>query len=120
MDIKIDPLTGKFVISPQGDFVLTTGTDAVTQYIAQVLKTFLEEWFLDQTIGLPYYEQLLKKNPDQTTIESIIKSAILDCPGMLELNSFSLTADTPNRALNVSFTGTCEAGEIVFNESIGV
>jgi hypothetical protein len=120
LDITIDKTTGRFVISPQGDFVLTSGTDAVVQYIGQVLKTFLEEWFLDQTIGIPYYQELLKKNPDQTTMESAIKAAILACPGMLELTSFSLTTDTPHRALNVSFTGTCEAGEIVFNDSIGV
>ena len=120
MDLQLDEETGKFALTANGDLAMVTGADAILQYVLEAIKTFLGEWFLDTTIGIPYYESILKKNPDQVTIESALKARILACPGMQELTDFSMTAISATRKLNVQFKGTSTSGPVTFNENVGV
>lgn len=119
MDIKIDQSTGKFVIQ-NNDLVLTTGRDAVAQYLSQVLQTFLGEWFLDTTVGVPWFQKVLgQKNPNIVDIESALKVIIIETPGVQELTSFSFTFDPASRTANVQGSVQSQMGEVLFNEDVG-
>lgn len=86
-----------------GDLVLTTKSDAIRQHIRQRLWTFFAEWFLDTSVGVPYYQTILVKNPSLANIEGVLQQEILATPGVTELISFQLDYDNATRQLTVDF-----------------
>ncbi|MEX4399579.1 hypothetical protein MZA86_01045 [Haemophilus influenzae] len=56
--------------------VLVDGVNQKAQQIKVVLLTFLGEWFLDTTIGLPYFDEILTRNPDNARIQSIFRKRL--------------------------------------------
>lgn len=106
-DIELDPFTH--------DLVLTGGdlrvVDGVTQHLKQRLLTILGEWFLDLSIGIPWFDEILGKGNDLTLAESLIKSTISDTPGVRSLVTFNIEASqTSERTALVSFTITLDNG----------
>jgi len=112
-DIKLNT-AGDIDIS-EPDLQLTSGTNAIDQHLKQRLRMFLGEWFLDNRIGLPYFQHILKKNPDAIVIDSVFKRQILTTPGVLELLSFNLDIDIPTRQLTVEFRARTSEGVIDFS-----
>ena len=100
------------------DLTLTTGVDAIKQHLSQRLKTFYGEWFLNAEQGVPYLQQVLKKNPDMTILDSIFKREILNTPDILQLTEFSLDIDATTRTLALVFKALCTDGELTFEEVI--
>jgi hypothetical protein len=100
------------------DLTLTTGVDAVKQHLSQRLRTFYGEWFLNMEIGVPYFQQVLRKNPDPVVIDSIFKREIINTPGILQLTEFNLDIAPATRELALSFKALCTGGELTFDEVI--
>lgn len=100
------------------DFVLTEGIDAISQHLSQRLKTFLNEWFLDNRIGVPYFEHVLKKNFDPVIVDTVFKKEIINTPGVLELLSFSADLDNATRTLQIAFKARTSEGIIDFSEEL--
>lgn len=71
-------------LSPTGDFVFGNGLRdfyvdeplAVGQAVQTTLKLFLGEWFLDNTVGVPYPEGVLGKH-SQAEADSVVQTATL-------------------------------------------
>jgi len=103
------------VVVDVNDFVLSSGRGAIEQHLKQRLHTFLGEFFLDGRVGIPYFQQILVKNPSAVAINSIIKRAIINTPGILSLTSFSLELNS-SRELIVEFRALSTEGEINFSE----
>lgn len=103
------------IVLDVNDFVLTSGREAIEQHLKQRLQTFLGEFFLDGNVGIPYFQQIFVKNPSAVAINSIIKKAIINTPGILSLTSFSLELST-SRELTVEFRALSSEGEINFSE----
>ncbi len=87
-----------------GDLVLTSLADAVKQHLLQRLRTFRGEWFLDFSIGIPYFQNILVKNPNPDVVDGLLKDEILSTPGVDELLFFELEYDRAVRKLTVSFS----------------
>lgn len=119
-DLKYDQATNDLILE-DGDLALVEDGDAVAQHILQRLRTFLGEWFLDLTAGVPYYQDILKKNPNIDVVEQVFKREILFTPGVLELMSFSLELDTALRKLSLSFKVRTVDGPVSFeNVEVGI
>lgn len=102
------------------DLQLTTSDDAVRQHLQQRLRTFLGEWFLDLDVGVPYFQDILVKNPNINQIDGILKQKILTTPGVVELLSFTMNFDQSARSLSIEFEYTFYSGEInFFTETFG-
>lgn len=93
-----------------GDLDLTMGlrltSDLKTytrQRLRQRLRFFLGEWFLDQRLGIPYFERVFVANPDLPLMTSIMRKAILKTTGVGGVESLSLDFDRKTRTLLVSF-----------------
>ncbi len=108
---KGDAQFGDIVIE-NGDLVLNDGLTAIRQNILQRLRTFFGEWFLDNTIGLPYFEQIWVKNPDQSKIDALFQNAILGTPGVVSLNEYSFVPDFQKRTLNIAFVAQTTSGTV--------
>jgi hypothetical protein len=95
-----------------GDLVLTESTEAIRQHILQRLRSFLGEWFMDNTIGLPYFQQILVKNPDQSKIDALFINQILGTPGVIQLNTYAFKPDFVNRKLEIAFSAQTTTGTV--------
>lgn len=117
-DLKLDDVTGDLVIE-NGDLVLTTGSDAVRQHLSQRLRTFFGEWFLNLDAGLPYFQEILVKDPNLNAIDGVIKSEIINTPGVLELLSFNIDFDSALGTLTLTFQVQVSNGVLNFTETFG-
>lgn len=98
------------------DLTLVTGADAIKQHLGQRLKMFYGEWFLNMEQGIPYFQQVFKKNPNMAILDSIFKREIINTPGILQLLEFDLDLNSSTRILTLSFRVLSEDGEIDFSE----
>lgn len=101
------------------NLILTTGQEAIKQDLQTRLKTFLSEWFLDISEGVPYYQEILVKQPSFTVVSDVLKTIILETPGVLELTNFVFDY-LVTRELHLEFTAETIDGPIDFSLLIGV
>ncbi|USE78978.1 hypothetical protein NDR89_20290 [Cupriavidus gilardii] len=99
-------------LSPAGDTSLIDGAERIAQQIKVTLLTFLGEWFLDITVGVPYLEQVLVKAPDRAALEAIFRSRIAAVPGVRLVRRIDLQIDHQGRALAVDFEVDSDEGLI--------
>lgn len=119
-DLKLDIETGDLVLD-SGDLKLTSGSDAIRQHLSQRLKAFAGEWFLDLDSGLPYYKDILVKNPNALLVSGLLQEEIIKTPGVLELTSFELQFEKSTRGLRLDFEALCDGDFVLsFSETVGV
>lgn len=112
-------------IIPAGDLALSAGDlvvlgdTAATRvlYIRQKIrvrfKFFLGEWFLDLRQGIPYYRDVLVKNPSLPLIRSLFLRVLRRTPGVLEVLRFQLTMDAVTRTLRFDFEARVTDGVVI-------
>lgn len=115
--------TYKDLLILENDLVLTSdadpdGTQPVLQDILQRLSFFLGEWFMDNTQGLPWFQQILIKNPDQSKIDALFLNTIMGTPGVIQVNAYSFTVNSTQRILSVSFNALSTSGPINYTGTI--
>lgn len=89
---------------------IVDGDDALLQHLLIRLRLFKGEWFLDERVGVPYYDSILIKNPDLVAIRSIFRQAILTTPGIASLDALTTSYDSTTRTLTVTFTAVKDDG----------
>jgi hypothetical protein len=100
-DIRLDPTTNDLLFV-NGDLAMDSATDGIDQFLKRRLKTFLAEWFLDETVGIPYLDDVFVKNPNPVVMAAVFKKEILETPGVIELVSFDLSLDNKTRNLTLT------------------
>ena len=101
---------------------MVSGAEEILQHIKIRLRFFYREWFLDASMGIPYKEQILVKNPDLRVVSALLKNTILNTSGVVSpLISFNSTYDPVARTLSVSFVASTTFGEVSLADySLGV
>jgi hypothetical protein len=92
---------------------IISGDDAVDQNLRIRLKFFLSEWFLDQRLGIPFFREVLVKNPNLQVVRAIFRTAILDTPGVASVDSLELSLDNVTRTLTINFQATLDSGGVL-------
>lgn len=103
-----------------GDLYLENGTvrltnsliEEVAQELYVRLRIFQGEWFLDATIGIPYWQTILGQKTPIGIIEQIFRRVITTCPGVASLDSFLLTKPSPRQA-QIAFSATLINGAVL-------
>lgn len=97
-------------IIPKGDLVLENGTtkpidgaEYARQRIECDLSLFLGEWFLDKREGIPYFRDVLIKNPNPAVVRSIFRSTILKVPGIVDVPTLDIVLDKSARRMTVTW-----------------
>lgn len=119
MDIKLDTAGDMDITSNL--LTLVTGIDSIAQHWLIRMRTFLGEWFLDQRIGIPYFQYILVKNPNVANVRNIFYQASLGTPGIKEITAFNFDLDTATRILTIDISGVTEdldTFKFVFSEMI--
>lgn len=109
-DIQLDRATHDLQIGSNGDLQLADGAWRVAQQIKVTLLTFLGEWFLDTSFGVPYLEDILVKAPRWGAINALLRARIIDVPSVLRVTRLDLTFDRSARHLVVTFEATTAEG----------
>lgn len=106
-------------VIPVGDLDLKNGQpyfidgpDYIRQKLSTRFRFFLGEWFLNQLEGVPYYRDVFVANPNTDVIASLFKRVILTCPGVLSLNSYTMSFDESARSATFSFQAVVEGGVV--------
>jgi hypothetical protein len=94
---------------------LVTGIEEIRQLCGQILRSFQGDWFLDLDKGMPYFQTLLVKATTISGIEAIYLDVIGRIPGILDIRTFKLSFDVPNRIMNITFTAQTSDGVLDFN-----
>jgi hypothetical protein len=108
-DIAIDT-NGNFIKENFGLTLTTDPVDYVVQKIRIKLRTFLKEYFLDVTIGLPYM-QIQEKNPNIKLITALMKQQIMEVEGVSSILAFDARYDNSKRTFTPTFKVSTTTGE---------
>lgn len=79
---------------------LTAGLD---QRIDCALRTFLNEFWLDPSEGMPYFSEFLTKNPDISVCKQAFATVIHGVPGVQEIIRLNVVFDNATRSFRVDF-----------------
>ena len=106
MNLALDPIYHDIYLDANGQIALTQ--TPLDQRIDCRLRTFLGEFWLDVTLGIPYFQEILKKNPDMQAVRAAFAAEIQKVSGVKVLNSLEVSMDRALRKLTVTFnvTGT--------------
>ncbi len=110
MDLKVDD-NGDLVVE-NDDLVLLTGLDAIIQHLKIRFRLFLGEWFLDTRVGIPWFEDILRKSPDLNVVNSLLREVITTTPGVIAITAFDLAVDSATRVLSMRFSASTTEGPI--------
>lgn len=97
--LAIDPDTNDLFTDSGNGLAIATDAEAVGQHGRLRLQTYLGEWFLDKTTGVPWLDQILGYAYDPALAESVVKAHLLDTDGITEITSFSVAFDKDTRGL---------------------
>ncbi|MBP6829465.1 MAG: hypothetical protein KA978_01715 [Deltaproteobacteria bacterium] len=109
--LALDPTTGDLLLTA-GRLTLVEGVEAVAQRIKGRLTLWAGEWFADTSLGIPFLSFLGAKGGEKLA-ESTLRRAILSCPGVASLESFSFTADARTRSAVIAFRVRTTDGQVV-------
>lgn len=100
-DLKLIETSNNLKIENR-DFLFTED-DSI--YVAQKLRIrlgfFLGEWYLNSLKGIPYFTEILVKNPNLDYIEDLLKSEIVGVDGVKEILSFDMVYEGITRTLSI-------------------
>lgn len=117
LDLALNAKTHDIVLN--GDVMFIDDVERVAQQIKIQLLTFLGEWFLDVTHGVPYLEYVLVKNPNFTLIRELFREQILKVDGVSNLVSLDIDFESATRKMLLSYEAETEYGMIVRKEVLG-
>jgi hypothetical protein len=96
--------------------------EEIRQRLLQALRLFFNEWFLDKTIGIPYFEAVFVKGTPAYIIEAIFKDTILSVQGVMILSRFErVDFDAGTRIAKLSFDVITVNGDTItieFSEDV--
>ena len=94
---------------------MTGDLQGIRQQVMLRLGFFRGEWFLDEERGVPWYEEILIKNPNLIRIREIFRDAILSVSGIREVTYLDLRFSAYARTLAVNFRASTDLGELGIN-----
>jgi len=101
-------------------WAITSPNEDLKQRTKVKLFNFYNDWFYDLDEGIPYFDEVLKKNPNPIIVEGLIKSTILDDKEIVRLNTFEFDLDSQKRTLNLNFEALTQSGSVRQNLDITI
>lgn len=110
-DLLIDPNTLELVIV-NGDLALVSDINAIAQEIGIALRLFLGEWFLDETEGTPWFQQILGKHRKPESLVGLFAARVESCAGVNSVTSITLDYNGATRTLTVAYVCDTDLGQL--------
>lgn len=113
--LKLDHFSHDLKIK-KGRLQLVSGSDEVRQRIKISLWHHKGEYFFNPRGGIGWYSEILGSKMADSTLVNIIRSAVLDVPGVYGVDSISLTR--AGRHMSLSITCHVEKGLNETNQGV--
>lgn len=117
LDLALNVKTHDLALN--GDVLFIDNVERVAQQIKIQLLTFLGEWFLDVTHGVPYLDYVLIKNPNFTLIRELFREQILKVDGVTNLVNIDIDFNPATRQMSLSYEAETEYGIVTRKEVLG-
>ena len=91
---------GDLVVNPTAGVTIT---DSVAQAITIRLQWFFNEWRFAPQYGVPYFEEILVKNPKNLRVRQIIRDEILSVEEVEQVTKLDISLK-PNRKALITFS----------------
>lgn len=101
-------------------FVSVDGVESVRQRVAQRIRHWLGEWFLDRTSGVPYYRDVLVRPLSPGLALAAITHAIRQVEGVNRVSGVEGEIDDDTRTLQYRAVIHTDDGEIAMTENVGL
>lgn len=85
----------------------------ISQRVRHRLQTFQGECYLDRSVGIPYYTEVLKKHPDLRRVRALILAAIVGVDGVRKIIDLVIDFSSSTREYKVIFRAEADDGTIV-------
>jgi hypothetical protein len=113
MGLKLDPSTHDLFVSNFQFAMNKTKTEDLAQRLKIKLLWFLNDWFLDESYGIPYFEKIFVKGTSKDTVDDTFKLAIASEDGVDVLMEYNSVADRSTRQFTVEAKVKTTEGEIL-------
>lgn len=90
--------------------------DLICQRVKCRLQTFRGECYLDRNMGVPYFKEVMKKNPDLGKVRSLLAATIVGVEGVKSLEKLKIKFDASTREYKVIFRALADNGNVVNGE----
>lgn len=90
--------------------LIDTKDELIVQLVKIRLSTYQGEWYLDNTMGVPYYQSILKKGVEKVLVDSIFRRVISETLGVDRIVTFKSTVN--DYEYNMTFTFQSVTGTI--------
>lgn len=102
-NLYLDPTTYDLILDSNFNLRVTnTYSQWLSQKIENTLKTLYGEWFANQTLGIPYFQTILKKQTNIDQVNIIFKNAIKNIEGVRNIIKFEPEYNTSTRTYTIS------------------
>ncbi len=98
IDLKLDA-SGDLELSAAGD---VSATDSIVQAVRIRLLWFFSEWRLGPGFGIPYFENILVKNPNEVKVRHLIREAVMSVEGVTNVQGVGLSIDKKTRRATIT------------------
>lgn len=99
MDILLDH-NGDLFLDHKGDIRLE---NSVSQKIRIRILWFAAEWRWDEELGMPYFEELLVKNPDAEYFEGLLREEIFNVDEVVQVKEVTILYDSQTREAVIQY-----------------
>ena len=99
LDILLTP-DGDLNITENGDIMLT---ESVRQAVRIRLLWFFREWRFSPQKGIPYWEEILIKNPNIGRIRRIIRDEVMSVDEVRDVRNLRIDLNAGTRRARISF-----------------
>lgn len=110
MDIKLNE-DGDIAFSNGDATVTSVGAEDLAQRLLIRLRTFQGEWFMDNTLGVDWWNRVFGKNRSKVAVDAIIQTEIMKEPDVVQITSFK-SQISPDKAYSCDFSVRTYAGAI--------
>ena len=98
------------LLTENGDIRLENTDISLTQSIRQAIKIrlqwFFAEWRFERSWGVPYFENVVIKNPNLQQIKQIIRKEISAVDGVQSVNQVEISHERAARQAKITFSVT--------------
>lgn len=106
--LLLDTDAWDLITDNNGNIAVAAEPYSLAQDVASAVKTFIGEVWYDNTLGIPYFEQVLGKFPPLTLLRSQLIGVALTVPGVVSA-----------RVVFVQFVDRTLTGQLQFIDTTG-